>query len=205
MQGVGGYSKGYGGLSRWKVGNNVSKSFKGALTLSENEAMWQGILPDESATEAFGSWLAGKIEPGDVVLLFGDLGAGKTTLARGVARGLGFQGRVTSPTFTLVHEYDGRIPMYHFDLYRLQEPDDVWEIGWQEYLRGMGVVLIEWPERLEHLLPREALSIFLRAEELPQGGIGRQLRLMGQGQRAMEVIKEWKSACTSLGWIARLV
>ncbi|MZP29892.1 tRNA (adenosine(37)-N6)-threonylcarbamoyltransferase complex ATPase subunit type 1 TsaE [Heliobacterium undosum] len=170
------------------------------------------MLPDESATEELGRWLAERVQPGDILLLHGDLGAGKTTLVRGLARSLGYGGRVTSPTFTLVHEYEGRVPIYHFDLYRLGEPDQVWEIGWADYLRGEGVLCIEWPERLGGLIPDEALTIRLshldeegetvgvRVNEV-EGNVaaGRIVELTGLGERPEALVKEWRETCTFLG------
>ncbi|MDD2421990.1 MAG: tRNA (adenosine(37)-N6)-threonylcarbamoyltransferase complex ATPase subunit type 1 TsaE [Heliobacteriaceae bacterium] len=161
--------------------------------------VWEGILPDERATEALGFWLGERVAPGEVILLYGDLGAGKTTLARGIARGLGFSDRVTSPTFTLIHEYFGRLPMFHFDLYRLSDPDEVWEIGWPDYLRGSGVVVVEWPERLGDLMPHEALNVYLNL--VTGGDQGRWVRVVGQGERPAVMVKELQTACTSLAWI----
>ncbi|MBM7866131.1 tRNA (adenosine(37)-N6)-threonylcarbamoyltransferase complex ATPase subunit type 1 TsaE [Heliomicrobium gestii] len=168
------------------------------------EPRWQTILPDEAATEAFGKWLAERVQRGDILLLYGDLGAGKTTLVRGLARSFGYTGRVTSPTFTLVHEYEGQVPIYHFDLYRLDEPDHVWEIGWADYLRGEGILCIEWPERLGSLLPEEALTIRLsHLEESPCSEAGdpvidgRLVEVTGRGEHSEALVKEWKATCMS--------
>jgi tRNA threonylcarbamoyladenosine biosynthesis protein TsaE len=105
------------------------------------------VTESEEQTAAVGERLAGNLGPGDVVLLFGDLGAGKTAFVRGLARGLGASGDdVTSPTFTLVQEYPGRIQLFHVDLYRL-EPAEVDDLGLDELVAGDGVVAIEWAER----------------------------------------------------------
>ena len=103
--------------------------------------------PDE--TEALGAAL-GRILPAGVVLAFrGDLGAGKTAFTRGLARGLGYREPVTSPTYTIVNEYlGGRLPLFHFDMYRLQSDDDLWDIGWEDYLDRGGVCAVEWSENV---------------------------------------------------------
>ncbi len=110
-------------------------------------------------TEAFGEQLAQRLRPGDVVAFTGTLGMGKTALTRGLARGLGFRGRVTSPTFTIVNEYDGRIPLFHFDMYRLKTSDDLYDIGWDDYLERGGVCAVEWSERVADALPPGAVRV----------------------------------------------
>ena len=99
----------------------------------------------EAETEALAQELAGQLKPGEVLALDGDLGAGKTAFTRGLARGLGYPGRVQSPTFTIVNEYEGgRLPLFHFDLYRLGDPDELFDIGWEDYLSRGGVCAVEW-------------------------------------------------------------
>ena len=115
-------------------------------------------------TRALGARLARLFRPGDVVLLQGDLGAGKSELARGVARGLGIQGPVPSPSFTILNAYEeGRLPLYHFDWYRIHDPDEIGEMGFEEQLRGDGVSLIEWAQQAPEYVPERALLITLRA------------------------------------------
>ena len=119
-------------------------------------------LADEAATEAFGAALAERLRPGDVIALFGTLGAGKTTLARGVLRGLGHKGDVASPTFPIVQIYEPpevRLPLWHVDLYRIEDPAELEEIGLDDAPDG-AVLLIEWPERLPSLWP-ESLRLTL--------------------------------------------
>ena len=119
-------------------------------------------LADEAATDTFGRCLAARLAPGDVVLLSGDLGAGKTALARGILAGLGHVGEVPSPTFTLVQSYEVpgvRLPVWHVDLYRLEDPDEVEELGLDEILAD-GALIIEWPERAGGRWP-EALHLTL--------------------------------------------
>jgi tRNA threonylcarbamoyladenosine biosynthesis protein TsaE len=122
-------------------------------------------LPNEAATEALGATLAQRLKPGDVVGLKGDLGTGKTTLARAIVRAAAGDPAliVPSPTFTLVEVYDTpRGPFWHFDLYRLETPEQVYELGWEEAL-AEGVILMEWPERLGPLLPKH-LSVTLKLD-----------------------------------------
>ena len=101
----------------------------------------------EQETEALARTLAEGLKPGDVLALDGDLGAGKTAFTRGLAAGLGYPGRVQSPTFTIVNEYDGgRLPLFHFDLYRLTSPEELFDIGWEDYLDRGGVCCVEWSQ-----------------------------------------------------------
>lgn len=103
--------------------------------------------PEE--TEQIGERLAKKLTPGTVLAYRGDLGAGKTAFTRGLARGLGYREPVTSPTYTIVNEYlGGRLPLFHFDMYRLQGDDDLWDIGWEDYLDRGGVCAVEWSENV---------------------------------------------------------
>jgi tRNA threonylcarbamoyladenosine biosynthesis protein TsaE len=121
-------------------------------------------LPDLAATAALGSAIAHALAPGDAVLLKGDLGSGKTTLARAVLSALGVSEAVPSPTFTLVQGYDTpRLPVSHFDLYRLKRASEMDELGLDEALED-GAALIEWPERAEGRLPQNALLVELSAD-----------------------------------------
>lgn len=107
--------------------------------------------PEE--TEKIGAALAEKMEPGTVIAYRGDLGAGKTAFTRGLARGLGYAEPVTSPTYTIVNEYlGGRLPLFHFDMYRLHSADDLWDIGWEDYLDRGGVCAVEWSENVTEAL-----------------------------------------------------
>ena len=113
-------------------------------------------------TIAVGRQLAGSLRAGDVLALTGDLGAGKTCLVKGLATGLGITHAVTSPTFTLIHEYrGGRLPLAHIDLYRLATASEAINIGIEEYLGGAGITVIEWSERIESLLPAQTRRIHL--------------------------------------------
>ena len=113
--------------------------------------------PEE--TEQLGEQLGRTLRPGSVVAYRGDLGMGKTAFTRGLARGLGCTCRVTSPTFTIVNEYSGALPLFHFDMYRLDSSDDLFDIGWEDYLSRGGVCAVEWSERVEDALPEDALWV----------------------------------------------
>ena len=119
--------------------------------------------PEE--TEALGEKIAGKLCGGEVLALFGEMGAGKTALTRGIARGLGVEGGVSSPTFALMHEYRGRLPIYHFDMYRVEGWDDLYSTGFFDYLGSGGVLIVEWSENIENALPENAVRIHLRQGE----------------------------------------
>jgi tRNA threonylcarbamoyladenosine biosynthesis protein TsaE len=126
-----------------------------------NKIVYSTSSPDE--TLQLGMEWAGLMEPGDILCLHGDLGAGKTHLVKGIARGLGVSEHlVNSPTFTLIHEYPGQIPIYHLDLYRIEHSDELREIGVEEYLFGSGVCIIEWPDLIENDLPANAVHVFIR-------------------------------------------
>ncbi|MEL7044002.1 MAG: tRNA (adenosine(37)-N6)-threonylcarbamoyltransferase complex ATPase subunit type 1 TsaE [Pseudomonadota bacterium] len=134
---------------------------------------------DEDALVSFGRRLAGCLGPGMSVFLRGELGAGKTTLVRGVARGLGHTQAVKSPTYTLVEPYEAlTVPLYHFDLYRLGEPEELEFMGIRDYFAGEALVFIEWPERGEGFLPAPDLEIRLAAE-----GMGRRLDVRACSER----------------------
>ena len=113
-------------------------------------------------TEAAGEALARRLRPGTVLAYQGGLGMGKTAFTRGLARGLGCEDRVTSPTFTIVNEYEGRIPLFHFDMYRLPDADALFDIGWEDYLGRGGVCAVEWSERVEDALPEDTVWVRFR-------------------------------------------
>ena len=118
------------------------------------------ILKGLKETEEFGRCFADSLKPSSVVALIGPLGAGKTTLSQAIAKGLGVTETLTSPTFTIVQEYEtGRLPLYHFDVYRVSDPDELFEMGFEEYLRKGGVCLIEWADLIEDMLPPDTIVI----------------------------------------------
>lgn len=111
-------------------------------------------------TRALGERLAQLLLPGDVLLLWGDLGAGKSELTRGLAHGLGISGPVSSPSFTILTVYaDGRVPLYHFDWYRLQSAEELYEMGMEEYLGGDGIAVVEWPSQCPEAIPARHLAL----------------------------------------------
>ncbi len=120
------------------------------------------ITASPEETEALGKRFAETLLPGDVIAFYGDLGAGKTAFTRGIADGLGISERVTSPTYTIVNEYlSGRLPLFHFDLYRLSSSDDLFDIGWEDYLERGGVCAVEWSERAPDAL-EQAIRVDIR-------------------------------------------
>lgn len=124
--------------------------------------MGRRIIHSPGEMEALGKEIAAGLQPGDVVGLIGDLGTGKTTLTQAIARALGIQQRITSPTFTIVNEYpQGRLPLYHFDVYRLEDPDAIFESGIEEYFDRGGVCILEWADMVAEILPDHAKCVFL--------------------------------------------
>lgn len=153
---------------------------------SSSSARAQLFSASESDTRHLGERLGSLCAPGDLILLEGSLGAGKTALAQGIGRGLGVAAPVNSPTFTLVKEYRGRIPLYHFDLYRLDDAEQAFELGIEEYLEGDGVCVVEWAERAAALWPSDHLRIHL----VIAGPSERQLLLEGHGPRGSTLCRE---------------
>ena len=144
-------------------------------------------LADSAATEALGSLVGQHVKDGDVLCLSGDLGAGKTLFSRGVAIALGVQSdEVTSPTFAIMNVYEGsELEIRHFDLYRLNRPEELEDIGFEEYAGGDGITLIEWAELFAEQLPEEYLQVELRHE-----GAGRRAVLKARGERYERLLEE---------------
>ena len=154
-------------------------------------------LPDEAATLALGAALAPCLEPGTIVFLEGELGAGKTTLARGLLRGLGFEGRVKSPTYALVEVYEvSRLLLHHFDFYRFSDPREWIDAGFRESFDGHGVSLVEWPRKAAGLLPPADLAIHLASS-----GSGRSARCQPSSPRGTRIVecltRRWPSAASA--------
>ena len=126
--------------------------------------MMQITTHSADETQALGQKLASRLAPGDVIAYFGDLGAGKTAFTRGLAQGLGITDPVTSPTYTIVNEYlSGRIPLFHFDMYRLSSSDELYDIGWEDYLSRGGVCAVEWSENVEDAL-QDAIRVTIEKD-----------------------------------------
>ena len=122
----------------------------------------QFVSHNTQETEQFGEEVAKSLRGGDVLAFTGSLGMGKTAFTRGLARGLGCTGRVTSPTFTIVNEYRGNIPLFHFDMYRLDSSDALFDIGWEDYLDRGGVCAVEWSENVADALERDTVRVDIR-------------------------------------------
>ncbi|GBC86935.1 tRNA threonylcarbamoyladenosine biosynthesis protein TsaE [bacterium HR12] len=151
--------------------------------------------PTAEDTRAIGSALADLLRPGDALALTGELGAGKTTLVQGIARGLGYAGAVVSPTFTLVREYRGRLRLYHVDVYRLERVQDAIDLAFEEMLDGDGVLVVEWGDAVEQLLPPEHLLVELT---VPGPDERRRIALTGMGpswaarwERLERAVQRW--------------
>ena len=126
--------------------------------------MMQITTHSADETQALGQKLASRLAPGDVIAYFGDLGASKTAFTRGLAQGLGITDPVTSPTYTIVNEYlSGRIPLFHFDMYRLSSSDELFDIGWEDYLSRGGVCAVEWSENVEDAL-QDAIRVTIEKD-----------------------------------------
>jgi len=129
---------------------------------TEEELLFTVKTNKPEETFALGERLAAFLVPGMVIALTGELGAGKTLFTKGIARGLNVTDHVTSPTFTIINEYQGRLPLYHIDAYRLEEPGEIDEIGLEEYFNSPGVTVVEWPEQVQDYLPASYLVIDLK-------------------------------------------
>ena len=138
------------------------------------------ITHSVTETEQLGARLAPLLLPGDVIAYRGDLGAGKTAFTRGMARGLGIQDPVTSPTYTIVNEYpQGRLPLFHFDMYRLRDAEELFDLGWEDYLDRGGVCAVEWSENVEEALEDPILVVF---EKDPADPELRRISISGGGR-----------------------
>lgn len=137
----------------------------------------QFVSHNTQETEQFGEEVAKSLRGGDVLAFTGSLGMGKTAFTRGLARGLGCRGRVTSPTFTIVNEYDGKTPLFHFDMYRLGSSDELFDIGWDDYLARGGVCAVEWSENVADAIPPDAVRVAI--ERAPGGDDCRRITITG--------------------------
>lgn len=151
----------------------------------EASATWHTQTAAE--TEALAAKLGALLDRGDVLTLSGDLGAGKTTFTKALAKALGVTKNVNSPTFTIMKEYQGHLPFYHMDAYRLE--DSLEEMGLEEYIEGDGVLVIEWPEMIQEQLPKERLALKL----IYEGETARELQVQAYGSRYQQILKEWNT------------
>lgn len=140
--------------------------------------MQQRITGSAAETEAVGAALASRLHPGSVVALYGGLGMGKTAFVRGLAAGLGLQAEVSSPTFALVHDYGGRPPLIHFDMYRISGWEDLYTTGFFDYLEAGGILAVEWSENIEAALPPDVVRVEL--ERLDENR--RRITITGEGE-----------------------
>ena len=151
--------------------------------------MFSVITLSEEQTWKVGELLGARLGAGDTICLYGDLGAGKTSFSYGIARGLEVKEQyITSPTFTFVNEYEGRVPFYHIDLYRLQDPRELENIGFEEYIDSDGVTVIEWAERAEDELPEAMLSVYLNYVD----DHSREIGFLAEGERYEKLLDELK-------------
>jgi len=135
-------------------------------------------------TRALGIKIGEKVQEGTVITLSGDLGAGKTTLTQSIAKGLGITKTVSSPTFTICKIYHGRLPLYHFDAYRLEGSEE--DLGFEEMIEGDGLAVIEWPQYVDYLIPEDVLNISIRLTGEQQ----REMSFTAQGEKSIQLLKE---------------
>ncbi len=132
------------------------------------------LIKNEKDTSLFAKELVSQIEKGDIIALVGELGTGKTTLSKYIAKELGVEETVTSPTFTIVQEYrSGKLPLYHFDVYRITNVEEMYQIGYEDYFFGDGVSIIEWADIIEEIIPEKAKVIFIDYGQSPEERIYR--------------------------------
>ena len=137
--------------------------------------IFESFTPEDTFT--IGKKLAETVRPGEIYTLNGDLGVGKTVFTKGLAAGLGIKEPVTSPTFTILQEYEsGLLPLYHFYVYRIGDPEEMDEIGYEDYFYGHGICLIEWAELIEELIPEEAIAVYIE-KDLDKGLDYRRIRI----------------------------
>lgn len=151
------------------------------------------ILTSDSpeATRRLGTCLAPLLEAGDTILLTGDLGAGKTCFTQGLADGLGCSAQVTSPTFVILHELEGRLHLHHLDLYRIETGREFADLGFEEILFGDGVCVLEWGDKFSEELPQDRLALDFHFE----GDTSRRIEVSTFGQRSGRLADEWRRAC----------
>ncbi|MDP7619534.1 MAG: tRNA (adenosine(37)-N6)-threonylcarbamoyltransferase complex ATPase subunit type 1 TsaE [Dehalococcoidia bacterium] len=145
---------------------------------------WTVVTGSADETRAVGEALGRALLGDEIVLLIGQLGAGKTTLTQGLAVGLGIDGYTKSPSFVLMNEYRGRVPLYHLDLFRIETPEEVWDLGIEEYIGGLGVVAVEWADRVRAAFPEEAVEVEIEVT----GEDRRRIAVMATGEPEIEAV-----------------
>ncbi|RQD73394.1 MAG: tRNA (adenosine(37)-N6)-threonylcarbamoyltransferase complex ATPase subunit type 1 TsaE [Candidatus Syntrophonatronum acetioxidans] len=155
--------------------------------------MLEIVTASAEESRRVGVFLGRLLKKGDVVGLRGDLGAGKTVFTQGIGEGLQVKDYVTSPTFTLINQYEGVLPLYHFDVYRLEDPEELLELGYEEYFYGEGVTVIEWVENIEEYLPECCLVVYLlqEQEEVSENDTRRMI-FKPRSKRFVQVVEELK-------------
>jgi len=149
------------------------------------EEIFQYISNDEEETILLGEKIGELLEPGQIILLSGELGAGKTILVQGICNGLGVDEDVTSPTYTLINEYEGELTVYHMDLYRLEDEEDLYDVGVEDYLDTERIVLIEWPDLVYDLLPPD--FVYIRLVVLDDNT--RKITIEAEGDKGIRLIE----------------
>ncbi|WP_434282704.1 tRNA (adenosine(37)-N6)-threonylcarbamoyltransferase complex ATPase subunit type 1 TsaE [Clostridium botulinum] len=148
------------------------------------------IVDSINKTIDIGNFIGRHCNSGDILCLNGDLGTGKTHLSKGIAKGLNIKDNITSPTFNIVNEYDGRLKLYHFDVYRVNDPDEIEAIGFDEYIFGEGISIIEWSDYIEDLIPNEHMDI--RINKIPEKGESYRKITINYYDNRYDYIKELK-------------
>lgn len=154
------------------------------------------ISCNEKDTQNIGYYIGQRVKAGDIILLYGDLGSGKTVLTRGIAKGAGVESRVTSPTFIIMNQYPGNCPIFHFDLYRLSDSEELYDLDFEDYLYGDGIAIVEWPEKMAELLPKEYLKVTIN--KLEDDDNKRIIKISSYGEKYesyKEVFKGYESTC----------
>lgn len=154
--------------------------------------MFSSSSPED--TEKLGECLGSVVKKRYIICLSGDLGVGKTEFVKGLARGMGIEDYITSPTFTIVNEYQGRLPLYHFDVYRINDVDEMYEIGCEEYFFGDGVTVIEWAEIIESIIPKENIQIDI-SKDLEISENHRNIRIKTNGGLYDDLLREMIETC----------
>jgi len=146
-------------------------------------------IEDIKKTEELGETLGKLLNGGEIICMTGDLGAGKTTLSQSIAKGLDINDYVTSPTFTIINEYYGRHPLYHFDVYRINDVDEMYDLGYEDYFYGDGITIIEWANIIEDILPKERLNIDIKRGDYADS---REVQIYGYGKKYEGIVEDLK-------------